>query len=440
MIKKFSPSLPNRIPYCWLTGLIFLFSFPIFSQVSVTDGTTTLPYTNLRLAFVAINAGVYTDTVTVSITGTFTDNAATSVLTGVGTYKAVNIQATVPGLVIASSQTIFISFSGARRVTMDGGFGGGRLIIRNTNATGQTMVITNDAQNIIVRNCNIEGNNSNTNGLIRIVTAITTGNDNITFDNCIIRNASNTTPSGGTGTATTGNIPRTAMVIQGLATATNDNITVQNCEFINFFNAQSPTVINMAGNNAGVSFIGNSFYQTVEFIGNAGFTTYQTIINIANTDNNIVVRNNFFGGNSASAGGSPYILRNPNGNRCRLIIIRSASPTATFENNTIANIRMNFYRIGLPPCGSCEDGFRGIWINTGNATVRNNTIGSLTANASLQFVQETNNMDAGNVTPLTGIEYGGSGIVENNRVGGITCSFNAASAYGFNITGILVNA
>ncbi len=426
--------------------LITVFSFfciNVQSQVSI--GAT--PYANIRQAFTAINAGTYSGTnVTVNINASFTDNT-TSTLTVAGSYLSVTVKITAANLIITSSAAPFINLSGAHNVIIDGIFSGAKNLTIRQKGNNQVIQFINDAQSCTVQNCYIETNSDDFNGSIYIGNGSSIGNKNITISNNDIRNDISSPPVIGNvivPTATT-NIPNVAIVTSGLsAAAPNSNVTVQNCNIYNFFAANPPIgnnkrVVNVIQNTNNFIFTNNSIYQTVPFYGGPGNTKYTNLVTIGASVNNVTIQGNYFGGNAPLCGGGTYIYGEPISNqRIWLRVIQSLGNSVTIDNNTISNITMPFFRQAAP-CGA-EDSFRGIYIIGGSATITNNILGSLTAPSALQFSQETNN--TGCISPIHLIEWGGgtSGLIQNNKIGGITCSFPAASTLGFDVVGIYVNS
>jgi hypothetical protein len=145
------------------------------TQITVisTTGTSPLAYSELRLAFSAINAGTHGGDISIQITESTTESA-TAVLNASGSgsalYSSVTIYPTVAGLLI--SGTInggqIINLNGADKVTIDGrvnatgsGWSAVSLTISNTStvATNNTATIrlSNAATQNVVKYCNLLG-------------------------------------------------------------------------------------------------------------------------------------------------------------------------------------------------------------------------------------------------------------------------------------------
>ncbi|MBX7042952.1 MAG: T9SS type A sorting domain-containing protein [Ignavibacteria bacterium] len=150
--------------------LLIVFAPTIMSQnVNVNPGAGSYP--TLKAAFDAINSGVHTGAVTVSILGNTTETQ-TAILnaSGVGNASYSNLTITPSGgsRTITGNDTVTIRFSGADNVTIDGRIGGsGRnLTILNTSTLSNATAVwlshggfsTSDslgARNNTVRNCEI---------------------------------------------------------------------------------------------------------------------------------------------------------------------------------------------------------------------------------------------------------------------------------------------
>ena len=129
--------------------LAVLFTALTNAQVSVTAtaGTTgPTPYTTLKDAFDAINAGTHQGVISISLSGNTTETATASLnASGAGSavYTGVTITATTPVTISGSITGAVIKLTGADNVTIDGRIGGtGRNItVANTSTAGSTAAI-----------------------------------------------------------------------------------------------------------------------------------------------------------------------------------------------------------------------------------------------------------------------------------------------------------
>jgi hypothetical protein len=176
---------------------------PIPAAVNVGTGETLTSLTNAGGLFAAINAGVMTQDVTVTITtdltaetGAVALNQAIEEGAGAGTYR-LRIQ---PAGVRVLSGTVggaalsLIDFNGADRVTIDGlNAGGASLTIRNTTVAGTTSTVryVNDAIANTLTNLIIESGTGGT--MVNLGAGIATGNDGFQLSSSILRGTSPTT-------------------------------------------------------------------------------------------------------------------------------------------------------------------------------------------------------------------------------------------------------
>ena len=149
------------------------------AQVSVTATAGTVgptPYTTVKLAFDAINAGTHQGAITVDITASTAEGATPAVLNGSGAgsaiYTSVNIRPTADGVTIAGASPTgrgVIELNGADNVTINGDN-------PNTGGTNQNLTIQNTAVNTTTFTSVVR---------IALSTLITSG-DNNAIRNCII--------------------------------------------------------------------------------------------------------------------------------------------------------------------------------------------------------------------------------------------------------------
>ncbi len=146
-----------------------LFSISLYAQVNVTAsaGTTgPTPYTTLKLAFDAINAGTHQGAITISLSGNTTETASAVLNASISpsVYSSVFISATTPVVISGNITGAVIKLNGADNVTLDGRIGGsGRNItVSNTSTSTATAAIWlasviagNGATNNIIRNLEI---------------------------------------------------------------------------------------------------------------------------------------------------------------------------------------------------------------------------------------------------------------------------------------------
>ncbi len=442
--RPFNNNTSLRIDNIYINSLNGTGSLPSGAFSVGTDTGNFTSITNPGGVFNVLNnlgsipAGGYTFQVTENLTAETGVNPLLQI-SGMGAGNPIKIVPASSGRLVSGNGNPLMNFNGADYVEIDGGNGGAytgtnRLTIRQT-ANNVTLQFINDATNFTINDCVFESNSTSTNGTFFFSTGTTMGNDNITVQNCQIRNRTDSAPAGGTGTVTTTNVPRTAINSTGGAgTITNDNITFDNCEFINFFSASNNTNTVLIGNNTqNFTFKNNHVFQTVNFFGNNSFTTYSQIIQINGVNtNHITIEGNYFGGRAKFCGGGAFVFSNPNDNRCRLIIVRSnmaSSTNLTIKDNTVANIRSDFQTTNT----GGVDAFNG-FIGSGKITIQNNTF------SNLRFSQTTNGASPANAI-IQCINYSGdgNGQITNNKIEDIQMSFALSPTHGFSFEGIRLN-
>ena len=264
-----------------LAGLT-LFATDGFGQVSVTATAGTAgptPYTTLKGAFDAINAGTHQGAITIAITGNTTETAS-AVLNGSGagaaSYTSVLVQPTGASRTITGNIAgAIIKLNGADNVTIDGRIGSDpsrRLTVSNSSATSQSAAIWlasvalgNGASNNVIRNLEIacgvdqQAGINITYGIIQTGTtlsaAATDGNDN--HSNSFIANR----------------IIRVRYGIVSRGVATNNNIAPVITENIIGPAAFGPDQIGKAGiymtGDTGATVSGNTIQFVGSLVGNA---------------------------------------------------------------------------------------------------------------------------------------------------------------------------
>lgn len=332
---------------------------------------------------------------------------------------------------------------------------GESLLIRNASATGSAITFINDATNNAIKNATIEsGNTSSTSGTILFSTSTgTLGNSNNTIENCKIRDRSDAA-----------GVPANAVYSSGTALAPNANNTISGCEIFNW------TIggVHVAATGAGDGWVVNpsSFYQTaarttalvpIRILGGNGHTisgnsiggsapnrsgdpmttttTFTAILLTVGTttptsvQGNTISNLNISGGSTQTWAGISVTAGNVNigttsGNTIgggasawdtirvsydARAIYNTGAGVVHIENNVIGNLA--YYRIA-------GDELKGIRVNAGTTTIRNNIIRDLKSNAS-----------SSTTFFLTGIHIGtatSGNLIEGNRINNL---------YQFNATG-----
>lgn len=342
----------------------------------VTVGSSGADYTSLTNAgglFAAINTNglngdlIVTVISNISETGT---NALNQWTDYCGGPYSILIQpdGTTTRVLSGSVSSSLITFNGADRVTVDGNYSGsGRYLqFKNTNSlTGNVFTLTNDATNITIRNCDIQGLPSNTaSGVIAITTGASTGNKDIAITGNLIHDA-------GSG------YPLQLIYSNGSASYPNNNITISNNEIYNWSSfgggtgARRAYGINVTstGNGSNWKINGNSFYNT--FIDGTGM---QTAINFTpgSSSVNDSISNNWIGGKAANGGADNTPWQNSwdnyfsGENQVQGIYVNCG--TIALDGNNITNIYVS---------NSDYSGFVGMYFGGSTVpTVTNNVFGT----------------------------------------------------------------
>ncbi len=165
----------------WLTVMMFAFltftTLQTSAQVIVSSsgGTGNAPYTTLKAAFDAINAGSHAGTISIGINSNTTETAPAvlnSSGAGSASYTSVTISPTNDGVSISGATATgrgVIELNGADNVTIDGDN-------PTTGGTNRNLSIINTAASTIAYNSVVR---------IALSTAVTSANNDV-VKNCII--------------------------------------------------------------------------------------------------------------------------------------------------------------------------------------------------------------------------------------------------------------
>lgn len=420
-------------------------------------------YPTLTAALASLSSGI-SGAVTVELQNDYTPTYATSnetfpIVIGsnscFSTTNTVTIRpaANASGLVISSANAgPTFDLAGGDYVTIDGRPGGvgssigvtasgstntTNLNIINTNTTsGAAIRFDNGASFNTIKYCDLQGQNNTTDGnLPGIMGGVVyfgnngvTGNDNNRIDNCNIHAA-------GTGT----NLPTMGVYAlgaanNGLNANFNDADTISNCNIYDFFHASKNSwgiALTQGVNNWVVT--GNSLFQTASRATttsgayNKGIWVF-TRANSTSVGNGFIITNNYIGGSTPQAGGTPYTFTAYTNtfDGIRVELADGLTPNAsTIQGNVITNINIGGSSTTAP--------FEGIMVTntSGNVNVIGNTIGATTGNDAIKIA-------AGASTTVfsTGILVSPGAVqsvinVRNNNVGSITTTNNGNSFAAF---------
>lgn len=424
---------------------------PPFSSTIIIGGTTTpgSSYATLTAAIADIQACGITQPTILELSASYTSTSETfpitlRSITGTSATNTITIRPAsdaVGEVITSSNTTATIDINGGQFWIIDGrpgGVGSSQLTISSTSTStgGSAIRLINEASNNIVRYASLSALfPSTSSGVIFFsTTSGANGNDNNTIEYCNI--------DGGAGTTTS----PTLTALNGIyssgttaSTATNNSgNTISNCNIFNFFGAAATSAgLSIQSGSSDWIITGNSIYQTNTRTTTAG-STYIYGITIAGGGNNFIVTNNFIGGSTSNAGGSPWTISGNFSNRFNGIGLSVGTTTASsVQGNTIANIIFTSTSSASANSTSSPLGtgfWGGIMIAAGNAnvgTVSGNTIGASTGTGSIQATCQTTGGTA------NGIGVSGSGIVNisNNNIGSIT-SLGSTTSISSGIIGI----
>jgi len=394
--------------------------------VSNANANSNGNYLNLGAAFIAINAYVQTgNNIIVTIVGNTTET--TTVTLNAGAWTTLKVYPVYTGLTITGniSTAPLIDLNGAGNVTIDGRVnqtGSVKdLTITNTSTgtSSSTIRFIESADNNTVKYCIIKGAAANAvAGVIFFSTATAVnGNDGNTIDNNNI-------------TSDLAGRPLNAIYSAGTASFDNSGNTISNNNIYNFLNnGTASNGIYLAGNTTTWTISGNNFYETGSFVPTAS-VTYNAIYINNTSGTGFTITGNYFGGNTASCGGSAWTKTNSFDNIFNAINLKVGTGTASsVQNNTIKNF--SWSNSGAAPWTAINIVAGDVNIGTSTA----NTIGDTISTGSITV---TEGATAANVY---GINISSTGTVdcENNIIGSITAANSATLAtnfYGINKTAV----
>ncbi|MFT3909518.1 MAG: hypothetical protein QM737_08845 [Ferruginibacter sp.] len=359
------------------------------------------------------------------------DASATNTLT-------IRPSATAVPVITGNLTTFTINLSGAKYIRIDGrqgGVGTTKTLTITNSSTATAINFVDEAQNNIVRYCNVKGQRVSTvTGTINFSTTAAvsgTGNDNNSIDNNDISEV--------------GGFSNIGISCAGTSGKENDNISITNNNISNFYNATANSFgiyVNTGG--SGWTITGNRVFQTATRVYTGTCSQFGIYVNTGSgytISNNVVGFSNAAGtgttnmiGNSLSLSGFPSSYSNsgtPQQIRYLGIgVANQAGTTSYIDGNTIAGFAMYTSSTASTNYGI----FGGIYVESGNVnigSVAGNTIGATSGNNSIYVAT------SGAGGTVVGIRSGGSGntAIQNNTMGSIMVSGTGATVSG-SFTGI----
>lgn len=343
------------------------YSGPMSIPVEGTDDlpgifpTITAAVTNLNergvsgpVRFLLVDATYPSETFPITITS-FTGSSA-------GNTVTIKPASGVSPLIGGNGASLFL-LNGADNIIFDGSnieSGSSRdMTLRDSSTTSPVIDFVNDATDNTIMNCVIEGSvTSTTNGVIRLSTAVSSGNSNIIITNNQIRDRSDDASV---------TAPANAIYSSGTAAAPNSNVSVT---FNEIFNFSGSGIRGTTASGSGWVMKNNSFFNNRA----TPPTTTQTSINFTpgSGSGGHDISSNFIGGTAVNAGGSPWTNSGSVTFGGITVSVDTVS-ASVIAGNTIQNI--NTTATGSAP-------FTGISLTGGRVNIVGNTIGhNTTANS-----------------------------------------------------------
>lgn len=400
----------------------YVATFTVNTPVSITGANgiaDNAQFINLKAAFDAINlqADQAGKDIEIKINGSTTELATAAL--NQGNWNSLTIYPTVAGATIGGDFIgTLIDLNGADNVTINGKLNktgvAKSLTISQSEATdnsSRTIRLTNDAKSNTIQYVTIQGKCPSTGaGVIFFsTTSGTDGNDGNIIEYCDI-NAMGAAAVGvgSAGTAAkenSGNIIRYNNIYDFYLGNTSSNSTYG---------------ISIGANNTDWEITGNSLYQTASRA--YGTTaTFHYGIYISTTGNNFIIKDNYIGGSTTNASGTPWTITGGLGRPVGLYTSVGTTTASSIQNNTIAN-----YDITTDYVTNVQPAFAGYWLAAGSVnvgTVTGNTIGSTTSTGSI--VVKYNAAAVGALTVGINIVTAAnvSQIFSNNKIGGIIADY-----------------
>ncbi|OYU94903.1 MAG: hypothetical protein CFE21_14590 [Bacteroidetes bacterium B1(2017)] len=335
-----------------------------YATTSLTANDTTGVFYRINNGFLQGNTVINIMSDTIVETGTVALNKWLEVSgSTIGTY---NYSLTIrPGnggtiakkLIVGNATQALIRFNNASNISISGIADGGvstdtNLVVRNISTVSiSNFQLINDASNISFQNVINEGRSIG-GALVAIGTTTNlTGNDNISFTNCIFRGD------------TINSSALSGISCSGTAGKENDNISVIGCTFENVNN----TCISFtAGTGNNISIKNNHVYW------NRSFPSINTVLcfnlNVGATTNGDTISGNFIGGSARFCAGLPWSTV---GIVAPIQTSVGVSTGCYIQGNTIQNFNTSNQFIGM----NCTTG--------GVLNIVGNTIGHATTSNSI---------------------------------------------------------
>lgn len=403
----------------------FIFPGKSFSQVDVsaTGGLLNQTYSNLSSAFAAINNGMHSGDIIITVTASNTNSFTVLNESGAGSanYSSIKIRPGALGQINISntgSNIALFWFNGVDNLTIEGTLPGGYgpLTFRNPNFSNSYAVLHfyNDAQNDTVKNCTLQSNFGYCIAVTNPVTAF--GNKNLVFSGNTI-----------------GNISGSAFPQYGIYSAgSSDSIKIQNNYFENcILNGNTTGAIYSTGGNSNWEISNNYIYYPLAFSLNS--TTQAYGIYLQNSSNSLNVCRNKIGFTD-TAQTTPAAFLGTNGLVYSAITLPATQSGTTISKNIIDGFDFTTTSPGSLAVGSWNG--INVFFTYDNTYIDSNRIGKTSGTSSIKITNTTAE-SFGTGIVLGSASYSYSTTLRNNTIGSIevvsTAGTSRSRFYGINM-------
>lgn len=406
------------------------------AQISVTataGNSGPSNYTNLRLAFAAVNDGTHQGAITIDIISSPSADNNTAVLNASGSGSASYTSVLVQPEGSTGSRSIIgtvnggplVDLNGADNVTIDGRTGDGfTLTVSNQSSasTGNTSTIrfVNDACDNTVRNCNILGRSTGSPGTLsgNVVfgAGSITGNDDNVIRSCTIAN------DGDSDTYLMTQAITSSGTTTSLALHNSGNM-VDSCLIHDFHGTSGARGIHLSNGNHAWMLTNNHLFQRAprtDAAGLAQFIAMDIQSTHADAGGHLVHGNHVGGADTAALG--VWTLSGGNNRFCGVLLnVSQTAPLNLITGNTITGIAQTTgvaHTTSLPACALIN-------VQSGAAGITHNTIGSLDASDAVHLTASSG------WSQVVGILSAGEHRhIRHNTIGGLTLVAEQATVFG----------
>lgn len=434
MLKKFSKL---RILGVFLA--VFCNYASLFGQIEINNTN----YTTLYDAFQSINNGLHSGVVVLQISGS-TQEVQTAVLeksgVGLANYDSVTFFLVDSNIVIEGDFSgPLLQLNGAEKVEINGFYFRDSqikaLTLKNdfNNFSNDVSVIElnrgasfNTLKGVIVVGSCLSDNS----GLVTIKSSFNNPAQFNTIEMCDFTTFKSVSASE--------NRPRYVVYAEGVANAFAEFNTIKNNRFIDvslFSTRSNYSSANIYLTNYCSNWIieGNHFFETTETTDDLTWLSHH-IIKVLPTLNaakgtNFIIKNNFIGGSADSSLGAAWLMHGKNNHQLTILELSTTDAGINIiENNYINNFSLS---------SNSQNPFNAFILNNAHATIRNNKVGKLGLNNSIEVFKEGVDSSEANVFLLS-IDANNNILVENNFFSSIATIPKAISPLG--IYGVYVKS